>query len=592
MTSFSLPRLLAPVALTLALYGIASAGGIDVLLPSVQFVGNPKRIFAPRADVHVRFNASEYNYGSREHGYMIVAVVPESESLKSVRREQINRWITYGVLYRDPRQATLEKAALQFDLSFPAPEAIGQYQVLVHQVPMFRIAPLSSTGPFKQIFVPRDTDRTDLVKAAATYPSSFLRIATFTVSREALLANDGPSLQLAADGTTIVDDGPPVYLRAEGKVPTQVKIVGGLRERPLTFSWRVGNEFKRDKTKVVFRYQISPADDAFGVWSTATEVSYFFLPKGVHQFKVQARYVDGATVLESGVASYQFTLGQDLVAKASKSTLTKAPIGVVPALQPKIAFKDVYAKSRALLIGIWQFDDAQNFPQFDGRNISADLAAMEAALKLNGFEVTTLSSGRVTREQMAEELTKLVERSEANDRLFVYFSTHGFSDPLLPADGYLATTDCRRREPSARCMRLNDLEIHADRALTGKKVRQVLFAVDSCFSGLGIVRKSADVPDLTQLAVPQGAFMLTAGMANQLAQIDPKLRMSTFTHFLSEGLKGKAEVLGNNGVITLTELFLFVQYEVARQTRSQQIPMLGRMRGDGEMLFAPTGGLR
>jgi hypothetical protein len=355
----------------------------------------------------------------------------------------------------------------------------------------------------------------------------------------------------------------------------------------LNFSWRVGDEFKRDKKKVVFRYQISPADADWGAWSTATEVNYFFLPKGVNQFRIQAKFVDGSTVLESGIASFQFTLDKDLVAKPSKETLSKAPYGVVPALQPKIAFNEVYAKSRALLIGIWEFEDARNFPQFDGRKIGQDLVAMKAALELNGFEVTVLDSGRVMREQIAAELTNLVERSGTNDRLFVYFSTHGFADHLLPADGYLATTDCRRDAPSYRCMRLNDLETHADRALNGKKVRQVLFAVDSCFAGLGIVRKSSSAPDLTQLAVPQGAFMLTAGMAHQLAQIDRQLGMSTFTHFLAEGLKGRAEILGNNGVITLTELFLYVQYEVARQTDSQQIPMLGRMKGAGEMLFAP-----
>ena len=66
-----------------------------------------------------------------------------------------------------------------------------------------------------------------------------------------------------------------------------------------------------------------------------------------------------------------------------------------------------------------------------------------------------------------------------------------------------------------------------------------------------------------------------------------QLGMSTFTYFLAEGLRGKADILGNNGVITLTELFLYVQYEVAKRTESNQIPMLGRMKGDGEMLFAP-----
>jgi hypothetical protein len=42
------------------------------------------------------------------------------------------------------------------------------------------------------------------------------------------------------------------------------------------------------------------------------------------------------------------------------------------------------------------------------------------------------------------------------------------------------------------------------------------------------------------------------------------------------------------GVITLSELLLYVQYEVARQTNSAQIPMMGRIMGDGEMLFRPA----
>jgi uncharacterized caspase-like protein len=100
--------------------------------------------------------------------------------------------------------------------------------------------------------------------------------------------------------------------------------------------------------------------------------------------------------------------------------------------------------------------------------------------------------------------------------------------------------------------------------------------------------KSVGVPDLTRLAVPKGAFMITAGMANQLAQIDPKLGMSTFTHYLAEGLNGGADILGNNGLITLSELFVYVQYKVAEQTQATQIPMLGRMKGDGEMIFRPA----
>ena len=127
----------------------------------------------------------------------------------------------------------------------------------------------------------------------------------------------------------------------------------------------------------------------------------------------------------------------------------------------------------------------------------------------------------------------------------------------------------------------------AKRALDGKRVRQVLLAIDSCFAGLGIISKSAGVPDFSRLAAASGAYMLTAGMADQVAEIDPQLKMSTFTHYLAKGLTGDASLFDRNGIITLTELFLYVQYNVAKQTGSRQIPMLGRLQGNGEMLFRP-----
>ena len=80
---------------------------------------------------------------------------------------------------------------------------------------------------------------------------------------------------------------------------------------------------------------------------------------------------------------------------------------------------------------------------------------------------------------------------------------------------------------------------------------------------------------------------MTAGMADQKAQIDPNLGMSTFTHFLASGLEGAAAHYDRGGVITLSDLYTYVQYNVAKQSNSQQIPMLGRLTGDGEMLFKP-----
>jgi hypothetical protein len=84
----------------------------------------------------------------------------------------------------------LEQAAMRFDFKFRAPETAGKYQVLVHQIPTFRPYPLKSTGEFKQLFVPHNLDRRELVKAAAAYPGSFQHIATFTVVQEARIIDE------------------------------------------------------------------------------------------------------------------------------------------------------------------------------------------------------------------------------------------------------------------------------------------------------------------------------------------------------------------------------------------------------------------
>jgi Caspase domain len=464
------------------------------------------------------------------------------------------------------------EAARPYEMPFDAPMAPGIYRVVWGQVPVFFSSPLEPNAEFKKAFRATGVPRQRLVDSLLAYRGSIKEIARIRVT----------------DKPIALPDVIPLYLRVNDDVPAYATFAGGLQDKPIVLSWYVGQEFKRDASKVLYRYRMEPEDDAWGAWTSAKTVGFSFLHRGVHRFVVQARYTEGAQSMESIPATFQFTLPKEHVSKPTAETLTKGVSGGSALVAEPIAFDKLYAKSRALLIGLWKFDDAARFPQFDEQKIGNDVSTLKSALQRNGFEVTTLVSERIRREDISAALSKLVADAGRDDRLLVYFSTHGFPDPLLPAKGYLATSDCSADDPRGRCFALDELAEHAQRATDGKRVRQVLFAVDSCFSGLGIAQKSVGVTNLNQLAVPQGVFMLTAGMANQLAQIDPQLGMSTFTYYLADGLNGKADILGNNGLITLSELFVYVQYKVAERTQSKQIPMLGRIRGDGEMLFMPT----
>jgi hypothetical protein len=572
-----------------------TAGGMHVREDTIEINGGPNRVFRPSEVVTLSFEAVDYEYGANRFKSIFLGVAPAAQDLRRATRANIAPWRLFcarmkdaNKLYRASKFVPATRPDDDFDglmrvqMKFPAPLAPGKYQIVYNQIPAFSSDRLVATGGLGEVIELGGADRPHAEAAILPFVKAFKQIITFTVSGQAG----------AVSSQTQAEDSLTVYLRANGEQPIYANIKGGITEKPLEFSWYVGPEFKLDKKNVIFRYMIFPIDSDWSAWTTADSVKYHFLPRGTLNFRVEAKYDDRKTSFVSQPARFNFVLLDHLVAKATSATLSKGPNdkqfesgGKV--LETKLAFETVYAKSRALIVGVHKFDDNLSFREFPADKIQRDVDTLEKALLSNSFAVTKLFADRLTRDEIMTAIDAFVSASSENDRLFIYFSSHGFADKNSQADGYIATSDCQYNSPSVRCIRLADIGHQAKRALEGRKVRQVLIAVDSCFSGLGVISKAAGIPDFSRLAVAPGAYMLTAGMADQLAQIDPDLRMSTFTHFLAKGLQGDANLFDKNGIISLTELFLYTQYNVARQTDSKQIPMLGRLSGDGEMLFRP-----
>lgn len=547
----------------------ALAGGVVVDRDSIQIEGGVNGTFKPGQEIVIRGRASVYQYASDEFGYMVVAIAPRfgsrSPTLAAVRRATPLA-IYLGRDDDDGRPFT-------FEIRFRAPSTGGSYALIYSISPVFsreRLTASSATQMLKptgQAFEPPPAQHL-LFKEALS--DGLLRdMATFAVSA---------APDVAAAPT------PPVYLRVDGKVPSQADIVGGIRTNPLALSWHIGSEYRRVGGRFLYRFKLSPGDDSWSAWTPQTGVNYTFLQKGFHEFRVQAKHEIGSETIESKEARLAFSLRQPLV-----GTVTKGPSTDLGSDLKMVDMKSLYPRSRALLVGLWEFDDRRNFQTFDHARIEADIGAMEQALSANGFrDIQKLVQPRLTREAIQTAIGQLVSRATPGDRLVIYFSTHGFADPDRLQDGYLATTDCELHDAPTNCLALSALNIQADRAIGSRQVQQVLFAVDSCFAGLGIVSKSTtpEAADLSRLAGQRGAFMITAGMADQKAEISPELGKSTFTHYLAQGLRGDADIIGS-GVITLSELLVYVQYQVAKATSSRQVPMMGRISGGGEMLFAP-----
>lgn len=550
---------------------------------SDNYSAQEKVTVEPGSMVKMSFDVTEYEYGADQYKYIIFAFTPPNINVGRATLASMSSWkLYYGLAdSRVQDQADPEDMAPRhYNFTFVAPTRPGTYKLVHHQVSHFEDRKLAPSDEFGRLVEAGSLARRLRNSMASIHMID--DIATVTVGKVRPVVK------------------PTLYLRANDQNPAFVKLDGGLQKKPLEFSWYIGPEVKPDAgSKPLYRYRIAPSDDGFGPWVTDTAVRYHYLPRGVNDFQVQARLIVNGHQVETRNAAFQFTLHEPLIASPATGATSKAPtkatgkslmVGDNPVSPPaiNIAFEQLYGRSRALLIGMSSFDDGDHFPAFDQSKISTDVSTLSNALEKNGFNVQPVFKNRLTRAEIMAAIDGLINDTQPGDRLLIYISSHGFSDPQNQTDGYVAASDCSYLSPSANCIRLMDLQNAAQRALNGRSALQVLIAVDSCFSGLGVVAKSATPPNFARLAVRPGAYMLTAGMADQEAQIDPVLKMSTFTHFLAKGLEGAAAQFDRGGVITLTDLYIYVQYNVAAQTKSQQIPMLGRLMGDGEMLFKPN----
>ena len=397
------------------------AGGVNIQTETLTVSGGTKGLFEPSATISLSFEVSDYEYGSNDYKYLLFAVVPANISVEHMGKAELHKLPIYALVMRrhlSNEQDDPSNYNTRFVVEIPAPSNPGHYEIVYNRLPYFAEAPLVGSASLRQTFkVGADKDRA--VAAFRRFPDFFRTLTAFSV---------GPP-ETSADSLSL-------FLRANGELPTLADIQGGLQAKPLKFTWYVGEEFKGDRGKIRYRYRMWPEDDEnrFTEWSTTNEWNVFFLPKGNHRLEVEARYDNGQRIINSRRAQFSFPITSTFVAKASAEIVAKGPdgkpiIGVNDNVAPEIVFDEVYKKSRALLVGVWHFDDTNHLQSFDRNKIQNDLNTLEVALVRNGFEVTKLFNNRLSRAEITKAIEALVNASGPDERVFIYFSTHGFADP-------------------------------------------------------------------------------------------------------------------------------------------------------------------
>jgi hypothetical protein len=189
--------------------------------------------------------------------------------------------------------------------------------------------------------------------------------------------------------------------------------------------------------------------------------------------------------------------------------------------------------------------------------------------------------------------TFLARSAGKDDTVIVYFAGHGAPevDPRgIERDGlakYLIPRDADPEDLFSTALPMDDLQ-----AIFGRiEAERVVVFLDACYSGAAGGRtfaarrtRATAVDDLflERLTRSRGRAIVTASRPSEVSVELPELGHGIFTYYLTEGLRGAGD-LNRDGIVTLQELYEYVEQQVVRKARAvggnQHPVMKGEIEG-------------
>ena len=222
-------------------------------------------------------------------------------------------------------------------------------------------------------------------------------------------------------------------------------------------------------------------------------------------------------------------------------------------------------KSYALVIGIDDYSDA--WPRLN--NAVAEARAVSEALKTLGFEVDlkTNVSGPQLHRLMLEFF--VIKGADPDAKLLLWFAGHG---ETIDGEGYLVPSDAPiSAKPqfllTAMPVRMLGSFVRLAQA------RHVLAIFDACFAGTVFeTRGTAHPRTLARINEPVREF-LTSGGAGQRVRDD-----GSFKDYFLRAVSANSEAdFNDDGLVTGSELGLYMSQNMTALTRSAQTPLYGKL---------------
>lgn len=232
----------------------------------------------------------------------------------------------------------------------------------------------------------------------------------------------------------------------------------------------------------------------------------------------------------------------------------------------------------AIVIGIEQY--RLKLPEADFAVSDATLVSKYLVNVLGYPEenVVLLTNDKALQSDLSKYIEKwLPNNVEPGSNVFVYYSGHGAPNPVT-GDAYLVPYD---GDPSF----IDETGYSLSRlysALGRLRVRNVIVALDSCFSGAGgrsVIAKGARslVAKMKMPLATHNITVLSASSETQISSTYDEMGHGLFTYFMLKGLKNE-EVINQNGSLRIKELYNYIKPQVEliarKKYNNEQVPQL------------------
>jgi hypothetical protein len=248
-----------------------------------------------------------------------------------------------------------------------------------------------------------------------------------------------------------------------------------------------------------------------------------------------------------------------------------------------------FSRDVAIIAAISMYDAGSGYKALPAAETQAQQLAK--ALHEQDFETVILLGPNATKAKIINAIAN--SNVGPDDRLLFYFGGHGDVREKNGDDvGYIVPFDAKKAQLQETGIPLADI---IDKYSSRLHARQIMYAFDSCASGLALKRGEVDRNALRQVKAYEdikyyaqnGRMVLTAGAQGEAA-ID--VNGGIFTRAFIDGIRGAAdrEVGDNNGVVDFYELFAYLHREVTSEASRKgylQHPDFSTSGGTGRFFF-------